>query len=167
MPNPHLPDPLRRHWGFSLSSRGLLLGPRDVRPRARPHFLFRGAPRRPQGCAPRGSRFRGAPRGLFHGPVHSPPALGQAGRRRGSEEEPSPPAPSPTSCIKQTQGLEIGNRASIKATTGLNSLFPRNYFRGVCIAELGSNFLWSASMRLPGLQARRRRARGERVGGSC
>ena len=32
--------PLRRHWGFSLSSRGLLLGPRDVRPRARSHFLF-------------------------------------------------------------------------------------------------------------------------------
>ena len=31
---------LRRHWGFSLSSRGLLLGPRDVRPRARSHFLF-------------------------------------------------------------------------------------------------------------------------------
>ena len=42
--------------------------------------------------------------------VHSPPALGQAGRRRGSEEEPSPPAPSPTSCIKQTQGLKLGHR---------------------------------------------------------
>ena len=86
--------------GLFVKLQGALARPTRRSPPGRSHFLFLG---------------------LFHGPVHSPPALGQAGRRRGSEEEPSPPAPS-HKLHKTNTGTQARAPRLLKATIGLNSV---------------------------------------------